>query len=347
VRGFTLIELLVVIAIIGVLVSILLPAVQKAREAAWRTQCTNNLKQMGIAVHNFEGVYGGVMPTNLTDPVAANANPRVLVNSSVSWGALILPYVEASALYDKLTITGTTYANQNTPAAPANSPLGEAGASLKLFLCPSRRSGIQQPATPAFSKTGTTNGGACGDYAAVATSTTSNSATPASGKTFVTSASSNLVALYGGAMLSAERYGANSGSFRPRTTFASITDGLSNTFAFGEKQLNKNDLKVAAKGDGNLYYHDSSANTVWSNSIRVIQNDAETPTAATAPNCLAKKGPNEPNTLLDAFGSWHTGITQFVMCDGAVKQIRTNADKSVLYYLANRQDGFPVSVDNH
>src|SRR5215475_12182066 len=90
-RAFTLIELLVVIAIIAVLVAMLLPAVQQAREAARRAQCKNNLKQMGLALHNYADVA-------LTFP------PAYLVGANfdvISWGTLILPHLDQGPLYDK------------------------------------------------------------------------------------------------------------------------------------------------------------------------------------------------------------------------------------------------------
>jgi len=100
--GFTLVELLVVIAIIGVLVALLLPAVQAAREAARRSQCNNNLKQIGLAIHNFEGVYG-------TFPAAAT---RVEIDTYMhgpTWWVYTMPYVEQNAAYSKIVFPRQTF----------------------------------------------------------------------------------------------------------------------------------------------------------------------------------------------------------------------------------------------
>ena len=101
-RGFTLVELLVVIAIIGVLVALLLPAVQAAREAARRTQCNNNLKQIGLSIHNFEGVYG-------TFPAATT---RVDIDTWMhgpTWWVYTMPYVEQNNAYDKIIFPRQTF----------------------------------------------------------------------------------------------------------------------------------------------------------------------------------------------------------------------------------------------
>jgi len=99
-RGFTLIELLVVIAIIGVLVALLLPAVQSAREAARRSQCINNLKQMGLALHNYESAIGSFPP-------GAGGQPSVVGGGSAGWGewsahSMMLPYLEQKPIYDAI-----------------------------------------------------------------------------------------------------------------------------------------------------------------------------------------------------------------------------------------------------
>lgn len=104
--GFTLIELLVVIAIIAILVSLLLPAVQQAREAARRTQCKNNLKQLGIAIHNYHDV-GRVFPGNVVE------GGNHLRNAS--WLTMILPYIEQSAAYNAMEFNGTNFSNQSSP----------------------------------------------------------------------------------------------------------------------------------------------------------------------------------------------------------------------------------------
>jgi len=94
-RAFTLVELLVVIAIIGILVALLLPAVQAAREAARRAQCSNNLKQMGLAAHNYHDTFRSFPPGAITDGPCCSAKSRV------NWAIALLPYMEQTSLYDE------------------------------------------------------------------------------------------------------------------------------------------------------------------------------------------------------------------------------------------------------
>lgn len=105
IRGFTLIELLVVIAIIAVLVALLLPAVQQAREAARRSQCRNNLKQFGIALHNYHDTHQ-TFPMAVANYTCAAGTPNYLANRLWGWGTYVLPFMENSALYDQLNPNG-------------------------------------------------------------------------------------------------------------------------------------------------------------------------------------------------------------------------------------------------
>jgi len=93
-RAFTLVELLVVIAIIGILVALLLPAVQTAREAARRVQCSNNLKQIGLASHNYHDVFGCFPPGSITE------GPCCTQKSRINWAIALLPYIEQQQLFD-------------------------------------------------------------------------------------------------------------------------------------------------------------------------------------------------------------------------------------------------------
>jgi prepilin-type N-terminal cleavage/methylation domain-containing protein/prepilin-type processing-associated H-X9-DG protein len=132
VSGFTLIELLVVIAIIGILVGLLLPAVQKVREAANRMSCQNNLKQIGLGLHHYHDTYGtfpqAYKPLRSADPSA----PAGTGTYGPSAFTLVLPYIEQDDLYRQIDVTKAALSNVNMP--PANAAYST---PIKTFLCPS------------------------------------------------------------------------------------------------------------------------------------------------------------------------------------------------------------------
>src|SRR5438132_1344892 len=124
-RGFTLIELLVVIAIIAILIGLLVPAVQKVRQAAARIQCANNLKQIGLALHNYHDSTGGFPPAKITAPTVH------------AWTVLILPYLEQDNLFRRYRMDR----DWNDAATNDADPGGVNQTVLKGYLCPAAPSG--------------------------------------------------------------------------------------------------------------------------------------------------------------------------------------------------------------
>ncbi|MCA9090824.1 MAG: DUF1559 domain-containing protein [Planctomycetaceae bacterium] len=124
-RGFTLIELLVVIAIIAILIALLLPAVQQAREAARRSQCKNNLKQLGLALHNYHDTFNMFPPGQIR-----GWNGTAEMGNGASWGAMILPYIDQAPLYNQLNFNIGLYEGVNKTVIQNMSGLSAA-------LCPS------------------------------------------------------------------------------------------------------------------------------------------------------------------------------------------------------------------
>ncbi|MBN9118918.1 MAG: DUF1559 domain-containing protein [Planctomycetes bacterium] len=208
-HGFTLIELLVVIAIISMLIGMLLPAVQRAREAASRISCANNLKQIGLAMHMHHNDFdrlppSRVYPTNVISPGS------LVYEGGATWAVFILPYLEQENFYRLWNLNATYY--DQVPAARQY--------NVKGYFCPTRRSSKDGFSvfgdTPPVSPAGYQNAaGGLADYAVVIDPTGTDSPT-ASGS------------------------GAN-GSFRLGSgmRFAEFTDGQSNTLLVGEKHVAK------------------------------------------------------------------------------------------------------------
>ncbi|NLY02238.1 MAG: DUF1559 domain-containing protein [Rhodopirellula sp.] len=130
-RGFTLVELLVVIAIIGILIALLLPAVQAAREAARRSQCSNKFKQVGLALHNYHDTHQTLPPGSIVWSSTYGCPPTQSPTTYYGWGwaTFILPYIEMENVYDKFEFREPAY----------NSPIcyRAAGAMIDTYLCPS------------------------------------------------------------------------------------------------------------------------------------------------------------------------------------------------------------------
>jgi len=312
-RGFTLVELLVVIAIIGVLVALLLPAVQAAREAARRSQCSNNLKQIGLALHNYHDVQnklpsGYVVPTSGTNRWA--------------WGALILPYMEQSALHDKLLINTSTV---DAAIADTSNRLVIMQTPLGAFRCPS-------DTAPDLNDQRKLNSQSLA---------TSN---------YVGSNASDMVAETGGQPHSTggEYYYADGLFFKNSgLRFADITDGLSNTIAVSERRwslTNRSGTKIV-HGAGLIY---GQSNTALSTAT-TLRGDKDYSHSAVIFGTVRPINSDDPSYGIHSISSQHPGGVQAVFADGSVHFLSetiefnsSNLVNSVLEMLVSRSDGQPV-----
>jgi len=208
-RGFTLVELLVSIAIIGVLIALLLPAVQAAREAARRMACTNNLKQLGLAVHHYHDTHSRF------PPAFVNNGPYGTSGFSFThgWAAFVLPFVEQESLYKLYRWDFPVYTMENQPVVSRH---------LKIFQCPSTAEQDRYMTFGPFAAFGTK--GACGDYT-IALGVDAQLAQ----RGWV-----DQVGDYRGALTHVPTTALTPTLIATPTSFADIMDGASNTVLFAE-----------------------------------------------------------------------------------------------------------------
>jgi len=304
--GFTLIELLVVIAIIAILIALLLPAVQQAREAARRTQCKNNLKQLGLALHNYHD------QTNLFPPGWVSQYYQVATGEPTnwSWGAFLLPQIEQGPLYNILT-PGTRRIDENLALG------GATAAALQTPLAAFRCASDPGPALNNFSSAmgvNATQQTDFGTYARMVWNGTTNVSIATSNYVInADTADSNTPAII------AATYGPPLGIAwaDSRVGIRDITDGTSNTIILGERTWS---LKGLTIGAGNALGFSPAA------SVGAYAN--QQCRACLAVIAVPYWGMNQ--TVINAnhqsrsYSSAHTGGVHFLMGDGAVRFISDN-----------------------
>ncbi|MCR9197975.1 MAG: DUF1559 domain-containing protein [Planctomycetaceae bacterium] len=328
-RGFTLIELLVVIAIIAILIALLLPAVQQAREAARRTQCRNNLKQFGLAFHNYHDV-ANVFPyaSTFSDGPDANDRGETYLRSAgrSCWFRLLLPYLEQSALHAALD--GSHGANHESSGNRALI----AGRFFEVASCPSNplagtgrtvSNGLfVDVSVPAQGGMYRPSGGPCrNDAGNLDCQQNPDSATPG-GFNFC---SRNLGGTEGGWRRPHRNSSATRGVFArgvSRTRIRDITDGTSNTIMLGE-----------AKAHYNPY------GSVWAQNVPASMFHVRI-------NSSFLKAVEETGSVswarASGYSSYHTGGAQFLLADGSVRFLAESIDYQTYCHLGDRMDGVPL-----
>jgi prepilin-type N-terminal cleavage/methylation domain-containing protein len=317
--AFTLIELLVVIAIIAVLIGLLVPAVQKVREAAARMRCSNHLKQLALAVHTYADTHSYFPPAG---------GP-----GNATWCFLLLPFIEQDNLYKTGAGTPGFFNASFRRSVPPLGPF-QFATVVNTYFCPSRpRTTLvslfeprSNPSDPNFQPAG----GLCGDYAGNGGDNDQTMNQPNAAGTIVRPDASG----------------------RAQVTFARITDGTSNTLLFGEKNVPVDAWGHFGRGSGSFptldpldsvnklgdacIYNNDDAQVV----IRAGGVSLELVTDHRAHNTI----PSQGNKYYRRFGSYHPGVCLFALSDGSVRPIKTTTPGDVLAALATRDGvgGLPV-----
>ncbi len=335
-KGFTLIELLVVIAIIAILVALLLPAVQQAREAARRSSCKNNLKQIGLAFHNYHDTHGRFPQPAM---IGLTVSSGMVMTSGSSWEIQLLPFLEQAPLYDQLNVT---------TAGPYNAAVNGAAVAtiINTFMCPSTPSDpIVQFSIPAgtnlgggFPPTGEQwdmKGGRC-DYGTLDGVRGDFSSIARAGHNFTGNRTG--WGTWSIRVLDVPAYSSGGSGSKLRD----IVDGTSNTILVAE-QASRNQLyrkrNLIPTSDPEAAAQQLTGSGAWAD---LFQGDTwvngrlydGTPGADGGPCAV-----NCSNARTAGLYSWHTGGAQVALCDGSVRFISENVAAWTLFSLITRAGG--------
>ena len=322
--GFTLVELLVVIAIIGILIALLLPAVQAAREAARRMQCSNNQKQVALAFHNFHSAFGH-FPHGQNKPLA------IILNSEIDkhgWFPLILPYVEQNALHEEF---------QKVLRGEGTAADGSAGTESRVWWTYQRWNSVAAFACPS-------------DGASPKVITSGWSESPGGQPENSQGFSGNYVGLAGSTVFnpSSDANGENlNGIFyaHSKTRIADIRDGSSNTLLVGELVLVEEPAGTMWVIDHRgRYWNIHQGNTLFStlHPPNTTVGDRSTWCIDKPPHAPCQS--NGTDNVFQALRSYHTGGVNVALADGSVQFLSENIDLTTYQALGSRNGGEVVSA---
>jgi hypothetical protein len=331
---------LVVIAIIAVLVGLLLPAVQKVREAAARMQCTNNLKQMGLAEHNYHSTYGKfTCGWDYEIPKAGIRTTSVIA----PWGVYLLPYMEQNNIYQQYNFNLVSY---TTAAGPnVNVPLVQN--NLKVFDCPSSPNNGRiynfpvpanvLPGLPAGTFTGATS-----DYTGITgVRNWTTLVVPLPSEPNLTD-----IGIRNGILAGTSQDPTIASQVDPQQGIANVTDGMSNTFMLGEcagrpDLYNAQRVVIAAGVNPGAGWADGFNGEHWPNGTSFDGNISGGDVAAGT--CLI----NCSNEQSRGFYSFHTGGCNFLIGDGSVRFFGSTTNNRILVFMITAHRGEVVPSDGN